>query len=55
MNTTEATPSEDEFALLHFALFLSAFYALLILFLYYLGNCLIDRERVMFLRSFDLG
>ena len=52
MNATELASPEDGFPLLRFGLFLSAFYAVLILFLYYLGNCLIDRERAKY---FDLA
>ena len=52
MNATEATSLEDGFFLLRFGFFLSVFYAVLILFLYYLGNHLINRERAKY---FDLG
>ena len=44
--------ASDNLKLLRFALYLSAFYALLILLLYKLGNQWIDRERAKY---FDLG
>jgi hypothetical protein len=56
MNATEATAeANDSLPLLRFTLFLSAFYAILILFLYYLGNCWLERERAKLLSNFDLG
>ena len=55
MNATEAiAEADDSFPLLQFGLFLSAFYALLILILYEARRAL-ERDRAKLLSNVDLG